>query len=86
MLSTSRKVEVLAAALYAGSFVVWTLGDYYKRRVPEWEQSFPNSPIAHLNPMLAGLEGWEAAALVLLLLAVALTVAAVRLRGAPENS
>jgi small-conductance mechanosensitive channel len=70
MPDTARKVEIVAAALYASSFVIWTLSDSYLLSPTMYENQTP--AVSEL--------GWQAVSLVLLLFAVALTVAAVHLR------
>jgi hypothetical protein len=72
---TSRKVELVAAGLYALSFVVWTLSDDYGAAELEAELK----PTIYIN-QAPGLTAWEVSSLALLVVAVALTVAAVRLR------
>ena len=83
---TYRKVEVAAAACYAGSFMLWVLGHEYKFFEPEFERGREFDALIHEMQLASTLiENWEAAALGLLLVAVGLTVAAIRLRKYSEN-
>jgi hypothetical protein len=81
MIRTSRKLEVVAAACYAGSFLIWELGHEYKFFEPEFERGRELDALIHeIQQASILIENWEAAALGLLLVAVGLTVAAIRIR------
>ena len=75
---TSRKVELLAAAFYAGSFILWTLD--------EDPESSGFMSAEELTDLVRGMRSvptfsnWEVYSLALLVVAVGLTFAAVRLR------
>jgi len=72
-------VEILAAGLYASSFIIWTLGNNHGLSEPELK------PTVYIH-QAPGLSGWEASSLALLLVAIALTFAAIRLRRSSGNS
>ena len=75
---TSRKVELLAAACYAGSFILWTLDED-----PEPPEFLPADEITDLVQEVRSVptfSSWEVYSMALLVVAVGLTLAAVRLR------
>jgi hypothetical protein len=87
MVRAFRKVEMVAAACYAASFLLWTLGHEYKFFKPELARGREFDAAVREAPFaLTLMEHWEAAALTLLLVAVGLTAAAIRMRRLPGNS
>jgi len=83
---TFRKVELLAAAFYACSFLLWTLGNASQPPEPAFGpgEELTDSIYVERAPAVSGL---EAACMALLVVAVGLTVAAVRLRrSSPQDS
>ena len=86
MIRAFRKVEMVAAACYAGSFLLWTLGHEYKFFEPEFERGREfDAAIREVQAAALLMRYWEAAALTLLLVAVGLTVAAIRLRKSSDK-
>ena len=79
MVRTFRKVEMAAAAFYAGSFVLWALGNSRSSKPESW-------PGEQLTDLISGVErtptfsNWDVSSMALLVVAVGLTIAAVRLR------
>ena len=79
MVKTFRKVELAAAAFYAGSFALWALGNHRSPKPESW-------PGEGLADLISGVErtptfsNWDVSGMALLVVAVGLTVAAVRLR------
>jgi hypothetical protein len=79
MFRTFRKVEIVAAAFYAGSFILWALGNSRSSKPESW-------PGEELADLISGVErtptfsNWDVSSLALLVVAAGLTIAAVRLR------
>ena len=80
-----RGVEAAAAACYAGSFAVWTLGWEYKLFEPGFDPAYAISSCCYGVARYAVSSLLEAFCLSLLGLAVCSTVAAVRLRLASRS-
>ncbi len=84
MAKTFRKVEMAAAALYAGSFALWVSGRDYKAFEPE---GGIRCVLCLRETLFTGIDGWEYLCLFLFIIAVGLTFAAVRLRRSePHNN
>ena len=79
-----RRVEAAAAAFYAGSFAVWTLGWEYKLFEPGFDPAYAISSCCYGVARYAASSLLEAFCVSLLGLAVCSTVAAVRMRIAPR--
>ena len=84
MIRARRRVEAVAAACYAGSFTVWTLGWEYKLFEPGFDPAYAISSCCYGVARYAVSSLLEAFCLYLLALAVCSTVAAVRMRMAPR--
>jgi hypothetical protein len=77
MTKTFRKVEMSAAAFYAAAFALWVLGREDKAFEPE---EGIRCVFCSRETYLSTIDGWVYLCLVLLVIAVGLTIAAVRLR------
>ena len=87
MIRTSRKVEMAAAACYAGSFALWVLGSDYRAFEPEFgPEGGLKVVIYEMERASTLMEGWAVGCLALLTVAVGLTFAAIRLRRSSEQN